>query len=129
MNKRYQEKLAGTVWENYQLIVTQWPTKTHEVGVEPPDNIDGEPFPESFQSPPNGISVSNTTLETYAQGASCMACHSVARGKNLDFVFFLDFHAFDDTNLAGAKPNSVDSLKKLLKALQNRKEVSTMNDQ
>jgi hypothetical protein len=26
MNKTYQKLLKGTVWENYQLVVTQWPT-------------------------------------------------------------------------------------------------------
>ncbi|GAA6138300.1 hypothetical protein NBRC116583_20470 [Arenicella sp. 4NH20-0111] len=26
MNKQYQSLLKGTVWENYQLVITQWPT-------------------------------------------------------------------------------------------------------
>jgi hypothetical protein len=26
MNQKYQELLKGTVWENYQLVITQWPT-------------------------------------------------------------------------------------------------------
>ncbi len=26
LNKAFQELLSGTVWENYQLVITQWPT-------------------------------------------------------------------------------------------------------
>lgn len=26
LNRRYREILKGTVWENYQLVITQWPT-------------------------------------------------------------------------------------------------------
>lgn len=126
MNERYQAALAGSVWANYQLVTTQWPRKTHDLAESPPDNIAGNPFPDPFQTPgnPASVSVSNSTMETYVQGASCMLCHDVARRKNLDFVFFLDFHAFDDTGLAGAKPNSLDDLQKVIKSIQNLKSLN-----
>ena len=130
MNQRYQQELAGSVWANYQLVTTQWPRETHNPGVSPPDNIAGDPFPAMIQNPadPNSVSVSNTTMESYVQGTSCMACHNVARRKNLDFVFFLDFHAFDDTGLAGAKPNSLNDLKNLIKSIQNLKSNHADNE-
>jgi len=106
-NERYQAALAGTVWKNYMLVVTQWPTKTKDPSLEFPENILGDPFPAT-----SATSVANTTMETYLQsGTSCMRCHDTARDSNLDFVFFLDFHAFNDTGLAGVKPITAAKLK------------------
>lgn len=59
--------IEGTVWENYMLVSTQWPTA-------PADKIDlsGVPAPTYL---------ANSTLETYSQGetplasSSCIACH------------------------------------------------------
>ena len=57
-----QEKLKGTVWANYRLVTTQWPTAGSSTG---------QPF-----IPAN---LTNTTMETYIQtGGSCMGCHSIA---------------------------------------------------
>jgi hypothetical protein len=64
-----QQKLAGTVWENYRLITTQWPGPS------------GEFIP---------CHVTNTVAETYIQNdafsGSCMRCHAAARtaGKKPD---------------------------------------------
>ena len=61
LNAYYQQLLAGSVFENYQLISTQWTT-----GFGP------------SVTPPN---IANITLETYVQELSsgnatgCMACH------------------------------------------------------
>src|SRR4029079_465257 len=72
-NLRYRTALAGTVWENYMLVCTQWPTQTSDSNVTPPDNIRGNPFPDA-DAP--DTTVTNTTLETYTQQfTSCMACH------------------------------------------------------
>ena len=80
-NARYQSALAGTVWANYQLVVTQWPTDTSVPS--------GAPFPDPTSST---TSVGNTTMETYnQQQTSCMDCHDLARSEfNTDFVWFIN---------------------------------------
>lgn len=81
-NTRYQDALKNTVWANYMLVTTQWPTNTGDP--------DGVPFPDDG----TGLSMANTTMETYFQNSiSCMSCHSSARSANLDFVFFPIVHA------------------------------------
>lgn len=79
------EKAApGSVWMNYELISTQWPTNAQS-----PTDPTGVPAP-SF--------LANTTLETYIQGdvkqtsSSCMACHNNATATNglfADFTYLL----------------------------------------
>lgn len=66
INKIWQKKLAGTVWENYQLVGTQWRTPSNG----------GAPY--ELDAP---ILLSNTTQETYFQAkriASCAFCHAMA---------------------------------------------------
>ncbi|HEX8408968.1 MAG TPA: hypothetical protein VF883_08900 [Thermoanaerobaculia bacterium] len=56
----YRSLLKGTVWENYELVATQWGQ-----GINP-----------------NGIPefVANTVIETYIQPkSSCMSCHTTAK--------------------------------------------------
>ena len=88
MNKAYWDlpEIRGTVWQNYMLVMTQWPTVTSP---ESPDN-GGAPFPSA------GSTLSNTTMETYFQfdGASCMDCHQLSNAKGRDFVMFVTFDAF-----------------------------------
>lgn len=73
LNAYYRGLLKGSVWENYQLISTQWATG----------------------GAPNGTPavLANTTMETYIQPrSSCMGCHSNATttaGVNADFSFLL----------------------------------------
>jgi hypothetical protein len=82
-NAYYQQLLKGTVWQYYQLIVTQWPFNFPQFvlkengGVYPDDS--GGAFPV--------YGAVNTTMETYLQtqndatgagGNSCMQCHYVA---------------------------------------------------
>lgn len=77
--------LKGTVWQNYLLVSTQWPT-------DPTSKTD-----------PNGVPapayLANSTLETYIQGtvpqasSSCMNCHGNAAattGRTSDFTFILE---------------------------------------
>ena len=79
--------IKGTVWENYMLLSTQWPTDTN-------NKIDlmGVPAPTYL---------ANTTLETYSQGSvplassSCIACHLNATSQQKsaqpsDFTFILE---------------------------------------
>lgn len=65
-NAQIQALLAGTVWENYIMVDSQFP-------VTPTQSIYGNPFPTVL---------ANTTLETYSQGespltqtSSCLGCH------------------------------------------------------
>lgn len=88
LNASYHQALAAvvpdSVWLNYQLVSTQWPTNVQSK-VDPT----GVPAP-SF--------LANATLETYIQGhvkqtsSSCMACHNNATtttGNFSDFTYLL----------------------------------------
>lgn len=72
--------VLGSVWMNYELVSTQWPTDAKN-----PTDPTGVPAP-SF--------LANTTLETYIQGSvkqtssSCMACHNNAATTNGNFADF-----------------------------------------
>jgi hypothetical protein len=87
LNKSFRGILKGTVWENYMLLATQWPSdhasKTDPLGAPAPTYL------------------ANSTLETYSQGrvplasSSCMACHGNATTHHLpatasDFTFILE---------------------------------------
>ena len=80
INEIYRQFLSRTVWTNYQLVMTQWPSDPGTAvlpdsgGVYPRDA--GGAFPQ--------YGATNTSMETYfqsrgdAQGAggnSCMQCH------------------------------------------------------
>ena len=97
LNKTYQKLLAGTVWRNYELVITQWPTKPEQFliqnkgGVYPQDS--GQPFPA------NGAT--NAVLETYFQSAadaagsggnSCMSCHYGSARSDFSWVLQLRAH-------------------------------------
>jgi hypothetical protein len=92
-NDDYRTLLRGTVWENYQLVMTQWPKYPQ------PEEENGAPFPGQFTGPEPMTNIANTTMETYLQSnasTSCMACHDVARRKGTDFVWFLQLRAFGE---------------------------------
>lgn len=87
LNKRFRTLLKGTVWENYMLITTQWPSDAQSK-----TDCNGAPMPTFL---------ANTTLETYSQGqvplasSSCMACHGNATTRHVpavasDFTFVLE---------------------------------------
>jgi hypothetical protein len=90
MNNAYWTlpQIQGTVWQNYMLVMTQWPTQPSP---QAPSNP-GVPFPSG------GLTLSNTTMETYFQfdGASCMDCHQMSNLQGRDFVMFVTFDAFRD---------------------------------
>lgn len=84
-NDQFRAAVKGTVWENYELITTQWPTEPNN-----PTDPEGSPFP---------LFAANTTMETYVQGntplasSTCMSCHNNATsttGKRSDFTFVLE---------------------------------------
>lgn len=77
----WQNKLAGTVWQNYMLLGTQW------IG-----NPGGAPF--GVGEVPRFLS--NSALESYIQhqsDATCLGCHTNATtdaGQAANFTFLLD---------------------------------------
>ena len=84
---RAVEGIKGTVWENYFLVSTQWPTDSAN-----PIDLSGIPAPTYL---------ANTTLETYSQGnfplasSSCIACHLNATTASpspisSDFTYILE---------------------------------------
>jgi hypothetical protein len=82
-------QIKGTVWQNYMLVSTQWPT---QIAPESPSN-NGVPFPSG------GSEIANTTMETYFQfdGGSCMDCHTISNSQGRDFVMFVTMDAFRPT--------------------------------
>lgn len=76
MNRAYQQLLAGTVFQYYQLIMTQWPSQPKQTAKL------GVPFPDE--------GVANTTIESFGgrlEDPTCMGCHSAA--INQDFSWTL----------------------------------------
>ncbi len=82
-NQKWQAdpKLRDTVWKNYRLVMTQWPT-----AIEVEGGL-GAPFPSK--------NVANVTMETYKdlQRSSCITCHEPTPFQT-DFVWFLSLRAF-----------------------------------
>jgi hypothetical protein len=89
MNDIFHDILKGTVWENYMLLSTQWPsnfgcTSLHSTSfnAKPPKTDFGKQ-PDMTCSPAPTF-FANSTLETYSQGdiplasSSCIACHGNA---------------------------------------------------
>ena len=72
LNSTMQAELAGTVWANYRLVSTQWPSGSSATGC-------ASVGPAVF-CPGN---LTNTTMETYVQNSSffgsCMNCHNAAQ--------------------------------------------------
>jgi hypothetical protein len=87
LNGKFRAVLKGTVWENYELLATQWPSSAKSK-----TDCNGAPAPTFL---------ANTTLETYSQGSvplassSCMSCHGNATSQHnpatpSDFTFILE---------------------------------------
>jgi hypothetical protein len=85
ITQSFQAILKGTVWENYTLVSTQWPTDAANK-----TDLTGKPAPTFL---------ANTTAETYIQGSvpmassNCIECHNNATtttGKFSDFTYILE---------------------------------------
>jgi hypothetical protein len=92
-NRKWQEheKIKNTVWKNYRLVLTQWPTiKNQETGL-------GAPFPSK--------NVANVTMETFIglQKSSCIQCH-FPTAFSTDFAWFVSLRAFPIPPAEGALP-------------------------
>jgi len=91
-NAAYRKKLLGTVWQNYQLVMTQWPLVPNSPATPatPQNTFPGAGATSAF---------TNTTLETWDQkniATGCMNCHNLTK-KNTDFLWALQINAFPST--------------------------------
>jgi hypothetical protein len=87
LNEQFQGLLKNTVWKNYMLLSTQWPSdfgcaRATTTGTPAP-STDFKKQPD-MNCAPAPTYLANSTLETYSQGrsplasSSCMACHGNA---------------------------------------------------
>jgi hypothetical protein len=117
-NAAYRKALNGTIWQNYQLVMTQWPLKA---GMP---NLPGTPD-QTFPGFPVGTNdktaFANTTMETFDQRTvrnGCMNCHNSTQLES-DFVWSLEDHAFP--------PTPAGSLMKRAPFREFRKLIETRN--
>jgi hypothetical protein len=91
MNKIFQSMLQHSVWKNYMLISTQWPsafacTSLHSQSVDAPAPATDFVKQPDMTCSPAPTFLANSTLETYSQGdvplasSSCIGCHGNAAG-------------------------------------------------
>ena len=96
-NLMYGRLLKGTIWENYQLVMTQWPRVEGEQSVPVPASLSGDAshtFPGLGSAA--GSAFANVTMETFDQDRpqlSCMNCHNRAR-LAADFMWSVLDHAY-----------------------------------
>ncbi len=91
----YQPLLAGTPWQHYKLVVTQWPRLDGNQAVPVPATLEGT-VPNTFPGVAAFSAFANVTMETFDQKGvqlGCMNCHSRAR-MNADFMWTLIDHAY-----------------------------------
>ena len=102
-NLLYERKLKGTVWEYYQLVVTQWPRLEGDQSVPVPAAQNGD-VSNTFPGIGAVSAFANIAMETFDQGRpqlGCMSCHNRAPMTG-DFMRSVLDHAFP-ANLAPAK--------------------------
>jgi len=91
MNAIFQSMLSNSVWKNYMLISTQWPSAFSCTSLQAKSPSTPAPKTDFLKQPdmtcsPAPTFLANSTLETYSQGdvplasSSCIACHSNAVG-------------------------------------------------
>jgi hypothetical protein len=94
-------EIKGTIWQNYMLVMTQWPSVPAVPAGTPPIEYAGAPFPTV---PFKQSNLANTTMETYAQkkpSGTCMECHQeVANAQGTDFVAFMLLDVIEPTQRA-----------------------------
>jgi hypothetical protein len=103
INQKFHSILGNTVWKNYILIGTQWPSgfpcaaDRSLLPSAPVPKTDFEKEPD-MNCAPAPTFLANSTLETYSQGevpqasSSCVGCHgnatSYQRAKNPNDIYF-----------------------------------------
>ena len=91
----YQRLLAGTPWEYYRLVVTQWPRLEGNQATPVPPTRDGS-VPNTFPGTGAFSAFANVTMETFDQRGvqlGCMSCHNRARMTS-DFLWSVVDHAY-----------------------------------
>jgi hypothetical protein len=107
-NLIYERMLRGTIWENYQLVMTQWPRVEGEQSRPLPESLSGDAshtFPGLGSA--SGSAFANITMETFGQvrpQVSCMNCHNQAR-MNADFMWSILDHAYPPNLAPATSPN------------------------
>jgi hypothetical protein len=94
-NFGYQHLLAGTPWQYYRLVTTQWPRMEGNQAVAVPATLDGTP-PNTFPGSGAFSAFANVTMETFDQKGvqtGCMSCHNRAR-MTTDFMWTVLDHAY-----------------------------------
>ncbi|MEP6916555.1 MAG: hypothetical protein ABJC89_12955, partial [Acidobacteriota bacterium] len=91
----YRHLLAGTPWQFYRLIVTQWPRLEGNQADSIPASVDGS-VANTFPGSGAFSAFANVTMETFDQKGvqlGCMSCHNRAR-MNADFMWSVFDHAY-----------------------------------
>jgi hypothetical protein len=91
----YQHALAGTAWQYYKLVVTQWPRREGNQIDPIPASVDGS-IPNTFPGDGAFSAFANVTMETFDQKGvqlGCMSCHNRAR-MTTDFMWSVLDHAY-----------------------------------
>jgi hypothetical protein len=98
MNTRYQRLLKDTIWEQYQLVMTQWSRVPGNQARPVAVTVTGDAS-TTFPGVGAGSAFANVTLETFDQDRvqmGCMGCHSGARMR-ADFMWSVLDHAYPAT--------------------------------
>jgi hypothetical protein len=91
----YRNLLAGTPWQYYRLIVTQWPRLEGNQADPIPASLDGS-IANTFPGTGAFSAFANVTMETFDQNGvqlGCMSCHNRAR-MTTDFMWSVFDHAY-----------------------------------
>jgi len=91
----YQHLLAGTPWQYYRLVMTQWPRVDGNQALPIPAGRDGS-IPNTFPGTGAFSAFANLTMETFDQQGvqlGCMSCHNRVR-MTTDFMWSLSDHAY-----------------------------------
>lgn len=105
-NYKYQALVAGTPWQYYRLVVTQWPRLEGNQAAPIPASVDGS-ITNTFPGEGAFSAFANVTMETFDQERvqlGCMSCHNRAR-MTADFMWSVLDHAYPARLAAGSAGN------------------------
>jgi hypothetical protein len=94
-NNRYMRLLRGTIWQNYQLVMTQWERVPGNQAIPVPATLNGDAS-NTFPGVGAATTFANLTMETFDQlrvQDGCMSCHNEVRLSG-DFLWSVIDHAW-----------------------------------